>query len=47
MRLQLGTMLIGLSYRLTPASSLNFTLGVGVTRDAPDLTLALRYPMSF
>ena len=46
-RLQLGTMLIGLSYRLTPASSLNFTLGVGVTRDAPDLTLALRYPMSF
>jgi hypothetical protein len=46
-RLQLGTMLVGLSYRLTPTSNLNFTLGVGVTRDAPDVTLSLRYPMSF
>ncbi len=46
-RLQLGTMLVGVSYRLTPTSNLNFTLGVGVTRDAPDVTLSLRYPMSF
>jgi hypothetical protein len=46
-RLQLGTMLVGLSYRLTPTGNLNFTLGVGVTRDAPDVTLSLRYPMSF
>ena len=46
-RLQLGTMLVGFSYRLTPTSNLNFTLGVGVTRDAPDVTLSLRYPMSF
>lgn len=46
-RLQLGTMLVGLSYRMTPTSNLNFTLGVGVTRDAPDVTLSLRYPMSF
>jgi hypothetical protein len=46
-RLQLGTMLVGLSYRLTPTQNLNFTLGVGVTRDAPDVTLSLRYPMSF
>ena len=46
-RLQLGTMLVGLSYRLTPTQNINFTLGVGVTRDAPDVTLSLRYPMSF
>lgn len=46
-RLQLGTMLVGLSYRRTPTSNINFTLGVGVTRDAPDVTLSLRYPMSF
>jgi hypothetical protein len=46
-RLQLGTMLVGVSYRLTPTSNLNFSLGVGVTRDAPDVTLSLRYPMSF
>lgn len=46
-RLQLGTMLVGLSYRRTATSNINFTLGVGVTRDAPDVTLSLRYPMSF
>ncbi|MGL4397655.1 MAG: hypothetical protein ACRCS9_14030, partial [Hyphomicrobium sp.] len=46
-RLQLGTMLVGVSYRLTPTSNINFTLGVGVTRDSPDVTLSLRYPMSF
>lgn len=46
-RVQLGTMLVGLSYRRTPTSNINFTLGVGVTRDAPDVTLSLRYPMSF
>jgi hypothetical protein len=46
-RLQLGTMLVGFSYRLTPTSNLNFSLGVGVTRDAPDVTLSVRYPMSF
>ena len=46
-RFQLGTMLVGLSYRRTPTSNINFTLGVGVTRDSPDVTLSLRYPMSF
>lgn len=46
-RLQLGTMLVGFSYRLTPTQNVNFTLGVGVTRDAPDVLLSLRYPMSF
>jgi hypothetical protein len=46
-RLQLGTLLVGFSYRRTPTSNINFTLGVGVTRDAPDVTLSLRYPMSF
>jgi uncharacterized coiled-coil protein SlyX len=46
-RLQLGTLLVGFSYRLTNTENLNFTLGVGVTRDAPDVTLSLRRPMSF
>lgn len=45
--LQVGTLLIGGSYRLTPTQNLNVTVGVGVTRDAPDVTLSLRYPMSF
>jgi hypothetical protein len=46
-RLQLGTLLIGFSYRQSSTANLNFTLGVGVTRDAPDVTLSLRRPMSF
>lgn len=46
-RLQLGTLLIGASYRLTQTENLNVTLGVGVTRDSPDVTLSIRRPMSF
>lgn len=45
-RTQLGTLLVGLSYRLDAQRSLNWSLGVGVTRDAPDLTLSLRVPYS-
>lgn len=45
--LQLGTLRLGFSYRLTPKTNMNLTLGVGVTRDAPDLELTLRVPTSF
>jgi hypothetical protein len=38
---------LGFSYRLTPKTNMNLTLGVGVTRDAPDLELTLRVPTSF
>ncbi|WP_211629327.1 acetate kinase, partial [Paraburkholderia nemoris] len=43
----LGTLLIGYSYRVTPKTTLNFSIGAGLTRDTPDLTLTLRVPMSF
>ncbi|MCI0150809.1 acetate kinase [Paraburkholderia sediminicola] len=43
----LGTLLIGYSYRLSPKTTLNFSIGAGLTRDTPDLTLTLRVPMSF
>jgi hypothetical protein len=46
-RVVLGTLLIGYSYRLSPKTTLNFTIGAGLTRDTPDLTLTLRVPMSF
>ena len=46
-RLILGTLLLGYSYRLSPKTTLNFTIGAGLTRDTPDLTLTLRVPMSF
>lgn len=43
----LGTLLIGGSYRLTDRRTLNVALGVGVTRDTPDVTLTMRLPMTF
>lgn len=43
----LGTLLIGYSYRLSPKTTINFSIGAGLTRDTPDLTLTLRVPMSF
>lgn len=46
-RTQLGTLLIGYSQRLSNSTSLNLSVGVGVTRDTPDVTLGLRLPVSF
>ncbi|WP_321818743.1 MULTISPECIES: acetate kinase [unclassified Paraburkholderia] len=46
-RVVLATLLIGYSYRLSPKTTLNFSIGAGLTRDTPDLTLTLRVPMSF
>jgi hypothetical protein len=43
----LGSLLIGGSYRLSEKRTLNFTLGVGVTRDTPDATVTIRVPMMF
>ncbi|WP_246024933.1 acetate kinase [Paraburkholderia dinghuensis] len=45
-RVVLGTLLIGYSYRLSPTTTLNFSIGAGLTRDTPDVTLTLRIPMS-
>ena len=44
---QLGTLLLGYSFRMNNRTNLNLSLGVGVTREAPDLQLTLRYPMTF
>ena len=46
-RVQLGTLLLGGSYRFNNRVSLNVSLGVGVTRDTPDTTLMVRVPISF
>lgn len=43
----LGTLLIGGSWRFSDKRTLNFTLGVGVTRDTPDATVTIRVPMMF
>jgi len=46
-RIILGTLLLGGSYRFSERVSLNVALGVGVTRDTPDISLTARLPISF
>ena len=46
-RTQLGTLLIGYSYRLTDKKTLSVAVGAGLTRDTPDVTLMVRVPMSY
>ena len=45
-RLVTGTLLLGASYRFSDTRMLNVSLGVGVTRDTPDVTLTVRTPFS-
>lgn len=46
-RTQLGTLLVAYSYRLSDKRSLNVSVGAGVTRDTPDVSLSLRVPTTF
>lgn len=45
-RVQLGTLLLGYSYRMAPNRTLNLSLGAGLTEDTPDLQLTLRMPIT-
>ena len=44
---QIGTFLLGYSYKLTPKTNMNLSMGIGVTKDAPDIQLTLRFPTTF
>ena len=44
--IQLGTVLFGLSYRVTSKTTFNFTLGAGLTEEAPNVQLNFRLPMT-
>lgn len=46
-RTQLASLLLGYSYRYSDKTAFSVTVGAGLTRDTPDLSLALRIPMSF
>ena len=46
-RVVLGTLLIGYSYRLSPKTTLNLSIGAGLTRDTPDVVFTLRVPIAF
>lgn len=43
----IGVLLIGGSYRWNDRSFVNFVVGVGATREAPDLQVTLRIPTAF
>ena len=43
----IGVLLIGGSYRWSEKSFVNFVVGVGATREAPDLQVTLRIPTAF
>lgn len=43
----LGSLLIGLSYRMAPNLNLNLSLSGGLTEDAPDVQITFRLPFSF
>ena len=45
-RLQAGSLTMGMSYRLTDKISANASFEFGVTEDAPDLGVTLRFPIS-
>jgi hypothetical protein len=46
-RMQLGTLLLGYSYRLSSQRTLSVSVGAGLTRDTPDVTLMVRMPFSY
>lgn len=45
-RTQLATLLFGYSYRLSDKRTISFSVGGGLTRDTPDLTLNLKIPIN-
>jgi len=46
-RTQLASLLLGYSFRLTDKTNINVSVGAGLTRDTPDLSLTVRVPMSY
>lgn len=46
-RIQVGSLAFGLSQRLSPNTSLNLTVNVGATEEAPDTEITLKLPMRF
>ncbi|BAL22567.1 hypothetical protein AZKH_0221 [Azoarcus sp. KH32C] len=45
-RSELGTLLLGYSYRLNSGKTINLSLGAGLTNDTPDVQITLRVPIT-
>jgi hypothetical protein len=46
-RTQLGTLLLGFSYRVNDKRTISVSVGAGLTRDTPDVSLMARMPLMF
>jgi hypothetical protein len=46
-RTQLGTLVLGYSYRLNEQRTVSVAIGAGLTRDTPDVSLTLRMPVNW
>ncbi|MEN1939634.1 acetate kinase [Luteimonas sp. MJ174] len=46
-RVVLGTLMLGGTYRISDRTSFNIALGAGMTRDTPDVSLVARLPIRF
>ena len=46
-RTQLGTLLLGFSYRINDKRTVSVSVGAGLTRDTPDVSLMARMPLTF
>lgn len=46
-RTQLASLLIGYSFRWDQSRTINLSVGAGLTRDTPDVTLTMRVPFAF
>ncbi len=42
-----GVLNLGLGYRVSPKTTVNFSVGIGVTPDSPNLILGMNMPLSF
>jgi len=38
---------MGLGYRVSPKTTLNFSVGIGLTPDSPNLSLGMNVPLAF
>jgi len=45
--LDIGQFIVGYSFRYSPKTNINLSVGIGTTDDAPDVRLTLRFPMKF
>jgi hypothetical protein len=45
--LDIGQLLVGYSFKYSPKTTLNLSLGIGTTDDAQDVKLNVRVPMTF